>query len=241
MELADFAGTPGRAIADPIPARSLSGEKTVIEQYLAALGDALVGQGVVVWLNGHLAGMEWISRREVYATVCTQVVRSYILDAPAPPAPRHRPARASGDGVPLYRWCQSARSRGMDSVGLGRDIRYTGEDGFVGSCLMHEDEVIHAGFYPVDHSTRQRLRSQATRWTLPACHRHSPVWVRPGISRTHSETLDSKTLRQRFCRDILPDRSKKRPKKGGSPIPVSLRGSYEPPQTDQERRILHLA
>ena len=81
MELADFAGTPGRAIADPIPARSLSGEKTVIEQYLAALGDALVGQGVVVWLNGHLAGMEWISRREVYATVCTQVVRSYILDA----------------------------------------------------------------------------------------------------------------------------------------------------------------
>ena len=137
-------------------------KKAAIEQYLEALSEALVGQGRVVWRNGRLAGMEWRARPEVYATVCTQLVRSYILDA----LRQHEGTALPAHQETAYRFierCQSARSRGMDSVGLGRDIRYTGEDGFVGSCLVHQDEVIHAGFYPAELSPRQPSRSRSTR------------------------------------------------------------------------------
>ena len=36
----------------------------------------------------------------------------------------------------------------MESVGLGVDIRYAGSAGVLGSCLVHESEVIHASFFP---------------------------------------------------------------------------------------------
>jgi len=36
----------------------------------------------------------------------------------------------------------------MESVGLGVDIRYAGSAGVLGSCLLHESEVIHASFFP---------------------------------------------------------------------------------------------
>ena len=54
------------------------------------------------------------------------------------------------------------REEKIDSVGLFM-IGLPGEDGFVGSCLVHQDEVIHAGFYPAELSTRQPSRSQSTR------------------------------------------------------------------------------
>ena len=122
-------------------------KKEAITQYLDALRGALVGQGVVVWLNGRLVGVELVSISKAYNAIREQLLQSYIIDAlrmhqglafPVHPETANR----------FIERCNQGQGDAMESVGLGVDIRYAGSAGVLGSCLVHKSEVIHASLFP---------------------------------------------------------------------------------------------
>ncbi len=122
-------------------------KKEAIAEYIAAFENAHVGQGIVVWLNGRLVGMELLSLRRGYAAIREQLLRSYIIDALRLHEGIALPAHPMTVEHFIKR-CTQGKGRGMRSVGLGVDVRYSGESGFVGSCLVHDSEVVHASFFP---------------------------------------------------------------------------------------------
>jgi hypothetical protein len=121
-----------------------------LKDYLANL-PCLEGQvGLLVVINGRVAGLDVVSRPEVYAGLHKKLVRSYVLDAlldqPTPPRPTteaHALAEAFIAAV------ETSREEIFPSVGYGRDHRYLGP-GLAGSALVHEDHLIHAAFLTVD-------------------------------------------------------------------------------------------
>ena len=121
--------------------------KEAIADYMAALGNDLVGQGMVVWLNGRLVGLELLSLRKGYVAIREQLLRSYIIDGLRMHEGVALPAHSTTVDHFIDK-CRQGQGDVMGSVGLGVDMRYSGESGFVGSCLVHDSEVVHASFFP---------------------------------------------------------------------------------------------
>ena len=106
--------------------------------------------GLLVVINGRVAGLDVVSRPEVYAGLHKKLVRSYVLDAlldqPTPPKPvteAHALAEA------FLASLDSSREEIFPSVGYGRDHRYLAP-GLTGSALVHADHLVHAAFLSVD-------------------------------------------------------------------------------------------
>jgi hypothetical protein len=124
-----------------------------LKDYLANL-PCLEGQvGLLVVINGRVAGLDVVSRPEVYAGLHNKLVRSYVLDTlldqPTPPRPAteaHALAEAFIAAV------ETSREEIFPSVGYGRDHRYLASN-LAGSALVHENRLIHAAFLSVDDAS----------------------------------------------------------------------------------------
>lgn len=113
-----------------------------MDEYLAAFPIQLAQQGVLVYLDGRPAGMEFLSRPEAYARTHDKLMRSYVLEAliddEAPPLPQGEIQRPKE----FLQRVASCTSDAYPAVGLGTEHRIEGKD-VVGSALLHEDIVIH--------------------------------------------------------------------------------------------------
>ena len=121
-------------------------------------------QGLLVLINGEVAGFDVISRPDPYVKLHHKLVRSYVLDGlidsrPAPGGTTEAKNRAQLFLSEITR----ARETKFRSIGYGWDFRFHAER-LAGNALVHEDHVIHAAFFrlhPVEHrpwmaSLRQR-------------------------------------------------------------------------------------
>jgi len=124
-------------------------KKKDINEYLNAFNFIEGQNGLLVIINCEVVGFDAVSLSSVYMVLHQKLVMSYAIDAHL----RHKKKQAkqpsiemAKEFIELVKTCNEAR---YESVGLGYDYRYEGNR-IVGSSLVHEDKVVHAGFFTVE-------------------------------------------------------------------------------------------
>ncbi|MGB9837604.1 ARPP-1 family domain-containing protein [Methanothermobacter sp.] len=109
-------------------------------------------KGVLVAINGRIAGFEFISRSSVYRELHDKIIKSYAIEAMLHDEATYDPV----DHEDFIERIMNSDEHRYPSPGYGIDHRYTSE-GLVGSALTHAGEVIHSVFFNLqDDSGRIR-------------------------------------------------------------------------------------
>lgn len=111
--------------------------------------------GLLVVIDGQVAGLDLVPPPELYGRLHAKLVRSYVLEAlletdPSPPVPDRALELARG----FLGQLAGCDERAFPSIGYGTDHRYAGP-GVAGAALVHADQVVHAAFFRLDESARQ--------------------------------------------------------------------------------------
>jgi hypothetical protein len=130
--------SPTSAMHDVFKARERDLEECL--RTFAPIADQI---GLLVVIDGDVAGFDVIRHPEVYALEHPKLVKSYVIEAIAQPsqgpadldAARVRASAFLGD-VP------GSAERSFPSVGYGMDCRYS-KGSLSGAALVHEDHVVH--------------------------------------------------------------------------------------------------
>lgn len=121
-------------------------------------------QGVMVVIDGHPVGLDFVSRPEVYRDIHEKLIKSYVF-APLSKGTRVdiKEKRASRAVAAFLARAESADLKVFDSVGHGVDLRAEVKH-LVGAILNHENEALHVSFLSLPKSFAQsRTRSNRNR------------------------------------------------------------------------------
>ncbi|RAP48297.1 MAG: hypothetical protein BZ135_00825 [Methanosphaera sp. rholeuAM6] len=100
--------------------------------------------GLIVYINGELAGLEIIYNSGRYAGYHDKLVGSYILDAISKQDEKYAMGELGEDD--LIERIRKTPCESFDSVGLGVDVRLEDDD-ITGSVMLYEDNLINASFF----------------------------------------------------------------------------------------------
>ena len=132
-----------------------------LDGYLKSFRLAEGQKGVLVFLDGRPAGLDFISRERAFSALFPKIVKSYAMEAMVQ-AERRRAGRGGGAKTALrkptadaarvfLKLAASCDEKGYPSVGLGWAYRYAGPE-VVGSALAVNDSVVHMAFFGVDEA-----------------------------------------------------------------------------------------
>jgi hypothetical protein len=116
-----------------------------IDEFLGKF-TCLPGQkGLLVIIDGKVAGMDMVSLDSAYGALHPKLVKSYAMEALAT---RGANGQIVPDGVPQAFIAEAMACKGVrfKSVGHGWDFRLEGR-GLVGSALVYNKALIHAAFF----------------------------------------------------------------------------------------------
>jgi hypothetical protein len=118
-------------------------------------------QGLLVLQNGLVAGLDLVSRPEVYARLHEKFVRSYVLEAllEKPTGPEDL-QRARDKAQTFLGDIARAGEKKFQSVGYGWDLRLRAE-GLAGNALVADDHLIHAAVFKLE-TTAQAQENMAS-------------------------------------------------------------------------------
>ena len=135
-----FSHSPTHAMADAMAAKSQD-----LENYLHTLKPLPQQKGLVVIINGQVAGIDILSSARAYQTLHPKFIRSYAIDA-----------LIQGKAVPVEKPCELAREflakagacaeQVHRAIGCGEDHRFQGQ-GVAGAALVNGDDVLHLNLY----------------------------------------------------------------------------------------------
>lgn len=128
--------SPSNAMRDVYDKRSSD-----IESYLKEFKKVENQNGVAVFINGRLIGVEYISNKAAFDKLYPKLIRGYAMDAMLDV----QEVKANGFENLAQEFIISignSQEEIFKSVGLGDDHRLTADD-FVGSALAVEDEIVH--------------------------------------------------------------------------------------------------
>lgn len=109
-------------------------------------------QGLLVLHKGQVAGLDLISRPEVYAQLHEKLVRSYVLEAlMEQPGEPEDVERARDKAMNFLTDAAKASEQKFQSVGYGWDHRLHA-GGLAGNALVADDHVIHAAIFRLEPS-----------------------------------------------------------------------------------------
>ena len=121
--------------------------------------------GLLAIINGRPAGADLVSLTAAYTKLHSKLVRSYVLEAllegaRALSVPRATPSALTSLAQQFLAEVTRTEERQFPSVGYGTDFRYRSATphsasrppSICGSALVHENEVIHAAFFCLDHT-----------------------------------------------------------------------------------------
>lgn len=106
--------------------------------------------GLLAFIDGKLAGCDFISRPQVYVGLHAKLLRSYAVDAVVAKPRRmvNEESVPAGDPVADFLAAMAqCKEETFVSVGMGEDVRFIGQD-LIGSALAVEGETVHAAFFP---------------------------------------------------------------------------------------------
>jgi hypothetical protein len=115
-----------------------------LKEYLDAFS-APEAEGILAAINGQVVGADLFDHHDTLKTLFPKLARSYALDA------LERKEAASGgatgdDTRQFFSAVGEAKDELYDSVGLGKDVRLSGEQ-VTGSGLLWDDRVVHASLF----------------------------------------------------------------------------------------------
>lgn len=123
---------------------------TELDDYLKAFKYVPHQQGILVFVNGDVAGFDIISRPAAYKIVHLKLVKSYALEALLQKKDKtHEPSVDKAKEF-LEEILQSEEKK-YKSIGQGWDYRYKGKS-MVGSALVYRKKVIHMAFFRTTES-----------------------------------------------------------------------------------------
>ena len=99
-------------------------------------------KGVLVAINGTIAGLEFVSRAEAYMRLHERIIGSYAIEAMLHDRVEHGPLNEGS----FIEEIMGADEKSYPSPGYGRDHRYT-SDHITGSALTYRGEVVHSVFF----------------------------------------------------------------------------------------------
>ncbi|WP_414469250.1 ARPP-1 family domain-containing protein [Methanobacterium sp. ACI-7] len=104
-------------------------------------------KGILVFIGGEIMGFDVISNELVYKDLHKKLINSYALDAMVQDSSKNLESDVTVEMTNkfLKKIIKSEQTKN-ESVGYGFDYRFTSSS-FIGSSLIHEDEVIHASFF----------------------------------------------------------------------------------------------
>lgn len=115
-----------------------------IEEYKNAFSLQENQNGLLVYINGQVVGLEMVYNTSRYKEYHDKLVESYIIDAISKSDEKYDQSKESeADFLDDIR---KASCESFDSVGLGVDYRIENED-ITGSAMVFEDTVINASIF----------------------------------------------------------------------------------------------
>ena len=102
-------------------------------------------QGILVAINGNIVGADVFDHAETLLRLWPKLLRSYAVDALEHSTDAARSER-SMDTQGFIQAAAQATDETYDSVGIGKDVRLSGEQ-ISGSGLLWDEKVIHASLF----------------------------------------------------------------------------------------------
>jgi hypothetical protein len=131
-----------------------------LDGYLKSFRRTEGQKGILVFLDGRPAGLDFVSREAAFATLFPKLVKSYAMEAMLLAERRSR-GRGQGDAGKaaarptagaareFLKKAAACDEKKYESVGLGWAYRYAGPD-IVGSALAVDESVVHMAFFSLD-------------------------------------------------------------------------------------------
>lgn len=120
--------------------------ETDLSKYVDAFPYMDKQKGIMVLINGEIAGLEAVSSESSYKLLHDKLLRSYALDAILSNTPGKHDEEAAQLARKFLDRTKKTEESKYKSVGQGCDRRFTG-DKLIGSSLTVDDKVIHITFF----------------------------------------------------------------------------------------------
>ncbi len=116
-------------------------------------------KGILVFIDGKPAGMDFVSRDKAFVTLFPKLVKSYAMEAMLL-RERRKAGRGKGgadkasvmpgadDAREFLKQAAACEEKKYASVGMGWSYRYSGA-GIVGSALTVDENIVHVAFFSV--------------------------------------------------------------------------------------------
>jgi hypothetical protein len=133
-----------------------------LDGYLKSFRLAGGQKGILVFVEGKPAGLDFVSREAAFATLFPKLLKSYAMEAMLL-AERRKKGRGKSDAKQalakpsadeareFLKRAAACEEKKYESVGLGWSYRYAGP-GVVGSALAFNEKVVHMAFFSVDEA-----------------------------------------------------------------------------------------
>ena len=120
--------------------------KPDIDTFLNAFPYQQGQKGLVVFKNGQLAGMDFVSRSDSYADVHDKLIKSHVIEALYLKESPFDTAALQAEAIKLLDQLPEMTSNTFDSVGLGKDYRLE-NNGAESAALIYQDTIVHWSAY----------------------------------------------------------------------------------------------
>jgi hypothetical protein len=111
-------------------------------------------KGMIVIVNGEVAGLDLLSSATAYEKLHPKLVRSYVLEGILEDAKvTLSPEVAKEKALSFLQTISDCEAHEFASPGYGQDRRFKSPSS-AGSALFHNDELIHAAFFSLPPATR---------------------------------------------------------------------------------------
>ncbi len=123
-----------------------------ISDYLKQFTHLEGQKGVLVFINGKVTGMDYLSFEPAFKNLYPKLMKSYVIDAML--------MKKNGEKNDLRKMAENFLNQAKEcsekkykSVGKGWDHRYEGKE-LVGSALVSDEKVIHLAFFRIDEDEK---------------------------------------------------------------------------------------
>ena len=113
-----------------------------IDAYLQAFPIQEGQKGIIVFMNGQLAGMDYLSRYSAYADIHEKLLKSHVIEAVADKKTGRATSELTEEAVAFLDRQLMAPATERPSVGLGKDYRLEGAED-ASAILTYSEEVVH--------------------------------------------------------------------------------------------------
>ncbi|MGA8831359.1 MAG: ARPP-1 family domain-containing protein [Desulfomonilaceae bacterium] len=172
VEQGRWSSRAERMLVAPSPTMAMAdlyeSHKDATEAYLCAFRPVFNQVGIIVFIDGAVAGIEILNKFQSFREIHSKLVSSYVMDALETSnleiKPNHQSLRAKASK--LLESAQLSRIEERKSVALGNDLRLESER-LMGSGLEFEEQILQLSILGSDNgngtSAKTKMRRASTR------------------------------------------------------------------------------